>query len=280
MLTYIAIAGLALGCAGALVWWLQRRQARRLPPVPGTTGYASTTYADTQLNEGRGDTILDMALATAPGKRLGRYRIERELGRGAMGSVMLGIADDSGQPVALKTMALSREFHGEALAEARTRFFREAEMAGRLRHEGIVRVYEAGEDGGLAFIAMELLSGQDLSAHAQPATLLPVAQVVSCMARVADALDFAHRQGVTHRDVKPANIMVDFARDTVKLTDFGIAHIADATNTRTGLVLGTPSFMSPEQMAGERVDGRSDLYSLGVTMFQLLTGRLRREGGR
>ncbi|MEN9544997.1 MAG: hypothetical protein RLZZ598_1830 [Pseudomonadota bacterium] len=284
MLIYLAIVGLALVCTGALLWWLQRRQARHLPPMPSNTGYyASTTYAsapylDTQFNEGGGDTVLDMALTTSPGKRLGRYRIERELGRGAMGAVLLGVADDSGLLVALKTMALSREFHGEALAEARTRFFREAEMAGRLRHEGIVRVYEAGEDDGLAFIAMELLSGRDLSAYAQPATLLPAAQIVACIARVADALDFAHRQGVTHRDVKPANIMVDFALDTVKLTDFGIAHIADATNTRTGLVLGTPSFMSPEQMAAEHVDGRSDLYSLGVTLFQLLTGRLPFEG--
>ena len=219
-----------------------------------------------------------MALATAPGRRLGHYRVERDLGRGAMGMVMLGIDDESGQPVALKTMALSREFHGDALAEARARFFREAQMAGRLQHPGIVRVHDAGEDGGLAYIAMELLSGQDLSAHAQPATLLPVPLVAATLARVADALDFAHRQGVTHRDVKPANIMVDFERDVVKLTDFGIAHIADATNTRTGLVLGTPSFMSPEQMAGDRVDGRSDLYALGVTLFQLLTGRLPFEG--
>jgi serine/threonine-protein kinase len=269
----LAAALLALACAALLVWVLQRRHARRLPPPP-----ASTRYADTQLSEG-GDTVLDMALATAPGRRLGHYRVERDLGRGAMGMVMLGVDERSGLPVALKTMALSREFHGDALAEARARFFREAEMAGRLQHPGIVRVHDAGEDGGLAFIAMELLSGRDLSAYAQPATLLPVTQVASTLARVADALDFAHRQGVTHRDVKPANIMVDFERDVIKLTDFGIAHIADATSTRTGLVLGTPSFMSPEQMAGDRVDGRSDLYALGVTLFQLLTGRLPFEGG-
>ena len=270
----IAIALLALLCAALLVRALQRRHASRLPPAPSTT-----IYADTQVADGAGDTILDMALATAPGRRLGHYRVERDLGRGAMGMVMLGVDERSGLPVALKTMALSREFHGDALAEARARFFREAEMAGRLQHPGIVRVHDAGEDGGLAYISMELLSGCDLSAYAQPATLLPVTQVAATLARVADALDFAHRQGVTHRDVKPANIMVDFERDVVKLTDFGIAHIADATSTRTGLVLGTPSFMSPEQMAGDRVDGRSDLYALGVTLFQLLTGRLPFEGG-
>lgn len=272
--------GLALVAVG-LLWWLARRGARRgrrrRATDASSTLYASTNYAETQVVDA-GDTVVDAALAVAPGRRLGHYRIERDLARGAMGMVMLGIDERSGHPIALKTMALGREFHGQALHEARARFFREAEMAGRLQHPDIVRVLDAGEEGGLAYIAMELLSGHDLSRHAQPATLLPADRVVTTLARVADALDFAHRQGVIHRDIKPANIMVDFAHNAVKVTDFGIAHIADATQTRTGLVLGTPSFMSPEQMAGERVDGRSDLYSLGVTLFQLLTGRLPFEG--
>ncbi|MGA0611204.1 serine/threonine-protein kinase [Caldimonas sp. KR1-144] len=272
--------GLALAAVLGLLWWLARRGARgdrrRVGSAPATQ-YASTNYAETQVAEA-GDTVVDLALAVAPGRRLGHFRIERDLARGAMGMVMLGVDERSGQPIALKTMALGREFHGQALLDARARFFREAEMAGRLQHPDIVRVLDAGEEGGLAYIAMELLRGHDLSRHAQPATLLPAAQVVATLARVADALDFAHRQGVIHRDIKPANIMVDPAHDSVKVTDFGIAHIADATQTRTGLVLGTPSFMSPEQMAGERVDGRSDLYSLGVTLYQLLTGRLPFEG--
>lgn len=267
---------LALAVAG-LLWWLARRGARRGHRPSGPTQSVSNHYAETQVVEA-GDTVVDHTLAIAPGRRLGHYRIERDLARGAMGMVMVGIDERTGQPVALKTMALGREFHGQALLDARARFFREAEMAGRLQHPDIVRVLDAGEEGGLAYIAMELLNGHDLSRHAQPATLLPARQVAMTLARVADALDFAHRQGVIHRDIKPANIMIDPAHDAVKVTDFGIAHIADATQTRTGMVLGTPSFMSPEQMAGERVDGRSDLYSLGVTLYQLLTGRLPFEG--
>ncbi len=205
---------------------------------------------------------------------LGRYRLEREIGRGAMGAVYLGIDPQMGQQVAIKTLDLGQEFEGDALAEARSRFVREAETAGRLRHPDIVSVFDAGEDHDLAYIAMEYLQGQDLQAYTQPGRLLPVPTVLHIVARVADALAYAHSQGVVHRDIKPANVMVDLATDTVKVTDFGIAHVTDARRTRTGMVLGTPSFMSPEQMAGGRLDGRSDIYSLGVMLFQLLTGRL------
>jgi eukaryotic-like serine/threonine-protein kinase len=205
---------------------------------------------------------------------LGRYRIERELGRGSMGTVYLGHDPQIGRAVAIKTMALSREFQGSELTEARARFFREAEMAGRLRHPDIVTIFDASEDQGLAFIAMEFVGGHDLLRHTLPGRLLPVPVVLTTLARVAHALAHAHREGVVHRDVKPANVMIDPATGAVKVTDFGIARIADACRTRTGLVLGTPSFMSPEQMAGRRVDGRSDLYSLGVMLFQLLTGAL------
>ena len=171
-------------------------------------------------------------------------------------------------------MALSREFEGSELADARSRFFREAEMAGRLRHPDIVTIFDAGEEDGLAYIAMECVAGHDLLSHTLPGRLLPVPEVLQTLARVARALAHAHSQGVIHRDVKPANVMIDPATDTVKVTDFGIARITDACRTRTGMVLGTPSFMSPEQMAGRKVDGRTDLYSLGVMLFQLLTGAL------
>ena len=205
---------------------------------------------------------------------LGRYRIDRELGRGSMGTVYLGHDPQIGRAVAIKTMALSREFEGDELADARARFFREAEMAGRLEHPDIVTIFDASEDQGLAFIAMEYVNGHDLLRHTLPGRLLPVPVVLRTLARVALALAHAHTQGVVHRDVKPANVMIDTASDAVKVTDFGIARITDACRTRTGLVLGTPSFMSPEQMAGGAVDGRSDLYSLGVMLFQLLTGAL------
>ncbi len=205
---------------------------------------------------------------------LGRYQIDKELGKGAMGVVYGGRDPKIGRVVAIKTLALGQEFEGEALIDARARFFREAETAGRLQHPHIVTIFDAGEEHDLAYIAMEFLKGTDLTQVCHKEHLLPVATVLSITARVADALDYAHAHNVVHRDIKPANIMFDGASDAVKVTDFGIARITDSSKTRTGLVLGTPSFMSPEQLAGKKVDGRSDLYSLGVTLFQLLTGTL------
>ena len=205
---------------------------------------------------------------------LGRYRIDKELGKGAMGVVYQGRDPTIGRIVAIKTLALSEEFEGDALTDARTRFFREAETAGRLQHQNIVTIFDAGEEHDLAYIAMEYLKGRDLTVYCREGQLLPVPQVVSIVARVARALAYAHVQNVVHRDIKPANIMYEPTTDTVKVTDFGIARITDSSRTRTGLVLGTPSYMSPEQIAGHKVDGRSDLFSLGVMLFQLLTGVL------
>lgn len=205
---------------------------------------------------------------------LGRYRIDKEIGKGAMGVVYLGKDPTIGRVVAIKTLALGTEFEGEALVDARARFFREAETAGRLQHPYIVAIFDAGEEHDLAYIAMEFLKGADLTEFCRAGHLLPAPVVVSIAARVAEALDYAHAHNVVHRDIKPANIMYDSATDAVKVTDFGIARITDSSKTRTGLVLGTPSFMSPEQLAGKKVDGRADLYALGVTLFQLLTGSL------
>lgn len=207
-------------------------------------------------------------------RQLGKYLVEKEIGRGAMGAVYLGYDPVTDHKVALKTMALAREFQGDELADARARFLREAEMAGRLDHPDIVSIIGAGETDGLAFIAMELVEGVDISQYAHPTKLLPLAQLLPIMARVADALAYAHTRGVTHRDIKPANIMVDLASGSVKVMDFGVARVADAARTRTGVVLGTPTFMSPEQLSGQTLDGRTDLYSLGVSLFQLLTGYL------
>jgi len=205
---------------------------------------------------------------------LGRYQIDKELGKGAMGVVYLGKDPKIGRVVAIKTMALGQEFSGDELVDARERFFREAETAGRLQHQNIVTIFDAGEEHDLAYIAMEFLKGSDLAGFCNQGQLLPVPRVLGIVARVAEALAYAHRQNVVHRDIKPANIMYEPDSDTVKVTDFGIARITDSSKTRTGMVLGTPSFMSPEQIAGKKVDGRSDLYSLGVMLFQLLTGIL------
>ena len=205
---------------------------------------------------------------------LGRYQVEKELGKGAMGVVYLGKDPKIGRVVAIKTLALSQEFEGEELTDARERFFREAETAGRLQHQNIVTIFDAGEEHDLAYIAMEFLKGKDLAEFGREGHLLPTPRVLSIVERVAQALAYAHRQSVVHRDIKPANIMYDPASDAVKVTDFGIARITDSSKTKTGLVLGTPSFMSAEQIAGKKVDGRSDLYSLGVMLYQMLTGQL------
>ena len=219
-----------------------------------------------------GTMLLDGGEVEKP--MLGRYQVEKELGKGAMGVVYLGKDPKIGRVVAIKTMALSQEFAGDELIDARERFFREAETAGRLQHQNIVTIFDAGEEHDLAYIAMEFLKGKDLADHCKGDHLLPVPVVLSIVARVAEALAYAHKQNVVHRDIKPANIMYEAQSDTVKVTDFGIARITDSSKTKTGLVLGTPSFMSPEQLAGKKVDGRSDLYSLGVMLFQMLAGVL------
>ena len=205
---------------------------------------------------------------------LGRYEILRELGRGAMGVVYLGRDPRINRPVAIKAIPLADEFDVDYLEEVRDRFFREAETAGRLTHPNIVTVFDVGEDGDLAYIAMEYLQGEHLSDHTESERLLSVPLALELSARTADALHYAHGQKVVHRDIKPSNIMYDSASDTLKITDFGIARLTDVSRTRTGIVLGTPSFMSPEQLEGKNVNGHTDLFALGVTLYQLLTGQL------
>ncbi len=209
---------------------------------------------------------------------LGRYQVEKELGKGAMGVVYAGKDPKIGRVVAIKTMALSAEFEADELTEAKERFFREAETAGRLNHPNIVTIFDAGEEHDLCYIAMEFLKGKDLVPYIKQPNLMPPEKVLSIVERVADALGYAHGMGIVHRDIKPANIMYEPETDTVKVTDFGIARITDSSRTKTGMVLGTPSYMSPEQLAGKKIDGRSDLFSLGVTLYQMLCGHLPFEG--
>ena len=242
---------------------------KREPPRPATRRPALEIKDDEQ-------TMSDAPVAGRgkPKRTLGRYEIERELGKGAMGVVYLGRDPKINRVVAIKAIPLAEEFEEEDLAEARARFFREAEMAGRLNHPGIVTVYDAGEDNGLAYIAMEYLRGHHLSHNTDPQQLLPPKTVMLLVARVADALHYAHRQNVVHRDIKPANIMFNPDTDELKITDFGIARLTDTSRTKTGIVLGTPSFMSPEQLEGRTLDGRSDQFALGVCLYQLLCGQL------
>lgn len=205
---------------------------------------------------------------------LGRYQVEKELGKGAMGIVYLGKDPKISRTVAIKTMALSQEFEGDELDDVKERFFREAETAGRLNHPNIVTIYDAGEEHDLAYIAMEFIKGKDLAPETKKDNLLPVPKVFELIMKSASALHYAHRENVVHRDIKPANIMYDPESNELKITDFGIARITDSSKTKTGVVLGTPSYMSPEQLSGKKIDGRSDLFSLGVMFYQMLTGSL------
>ena len=209
---------------------------------------------------------------------LGRYQVEKELGKGAMGVVYLGKDPKIGREVAIKTMALSAEFEGDELQEAKDRFFREAESAGKLDHPHIVRIFDAGEEHDLAYIAMEFLKGKDLAPFTKNPNLMPLPKLLSIVERVAEGLGHAHSMNIVHRDIKPANIMYDPDADMPKITDFGIARVTDSSKTKTGMVLGTPSYMSPEQLAGKKIDGRSDLFSLGVMLYQMSCGRLPFEG--
>lgn len=205
---------------------------------------------------------------------LGRYQVIKEIGRGAMGVVYLGRDPKIGRTVAIKTMSLADEFDGKVLEEVSQRFYREAETAGRLNHPNIVTIYDVGDDQGLAYIAMDFLSGEPLENFAVPGKLLPLDETIAIVLKVAETLDYAHSQNVVHRDIKPGNILYERDTGRVKITDFGIASLTDVSKTRTGTILGSPSYMSPEQVAGRKVDGRSDLYSLGITFYQLLRGEL------
>jgi serine/threonine-protein kinase len=215
----------------------------------------------------------DTGLALGNGQTrptLGRYEILRELGQGAMGTVYLGRDPKINRDVAIKTLNF-RNLEAQQVGEIKARFFREAEAAGRLNHSNIVTIYDAGEEHDLAYMAMEFLPGDTLAAHCQRDKLLAPAEVLRIAADIAAALDYAHEHEVVHRDIKPSNIML-LPDGRIKVTDFGIARVVSASQTQTGVVLGTPSYMSPEQVAGKKVDGRSDLFSLGVVCYELLCG--------
>jgi len=208
------------------------------------------------------------AAPTLPAK-FGRYRVVKQLGRGAMGIVYLAEDTEIARRVAIKTIALTGDDPERDRLEAR--FRQEARAAGGVSHPAIVTIYDVGREGDVAFIAMELVEGRELRDHIQSGVLTP-SQAVEIAALVADALAFAHERGVIHRDIKPGNIMV-LPDGRVKLMDFGIARLAQPTvKTQTGQMLGSPQYMSPEQIAGDEVDGRADVFSLGVVLYEMVTG--------
>src|SRR5215471_10874179 len=203
-------------------------------------------------------------------KSLGKYEIRREIGRGAMGVVYEGYDPAIKRIVALKTIRAD-QLVGEQSETMVARFRREAQAAGRLNHPNIVSIYDLGEDNGVWFIAMEFVQGRELKACFEANERFKTTDIVRIMSQILSALDYSHRQGVVHRDVKPANIFL-LPDGSVKVADFGIAHIESSNLTQVGTVMGTPSYMSPEQIMGLPVDGRSDLFSAGVILYQFLTG--------
>jgi serine/threonine-protein kinase len=213
-------------------------------------------------------------IALKPGQAFGHYRVEREIGRGAMAAVYRASDDRDARVVALKILSLGEDWPDDRLEEAKLRLLREAEATSRLQHPDIVTTYEAGDFQGKVYLAMELVEGVSLSTHTYEGRLLPPRMATEMCARVADALHFAHQRGIVHRDIKPANIVFDQHSRRIRIMDFGVARFADSHATRTGIVLGSPSYMAPEQLDGRRVTGSSDQFSLGVSLFQLLTGML------
>jgi serine/threonine-protein kinase len=204
--------------------------------------------------------------------QIGPYEVLEELGRGAMGVVFRGFDPSIARPVAIKVIRPQQFETQQQSEEARQRFAREANAAGRLSHNNIVTVYQLGEDRGYQYLAMEFIDGKSLNKVMQPGIPMDAEVAVSILRQIAEGLDHAHSQGVVHRDVKPANILIRNDR-TVKIADFGIAHIAAQTLTQQGTTLGTPAYMSPEQIQGLKVEGKADQFSLAVLAYQMLSGK-------
>ena len=206
-----------------------------------------------------------------PGSRVGKYEIEKHLGRGGMGDVYLVKDTVINRKAALKTIREDNNLDARQVIELRQRFYREGQTAGALSHPNIVTVYDLGEALGMSYIVMEFVEGQTL-AQLMKKRRLSVAQIKHVIYHAAMGLDHAHKNGIFHRDVKPDNIMVS-TTGTVKVMDFGIARLVESQLTQTGSVMGTPAYMSPEQVNGKKIDQRSDIFSLGVIIYELLTGK-------
>jgi serine/threonine-protein kinase len=203
-------------------------------------------------------------------EQLGRFNITGILGRGAMGTVYRAHDPLLDRTVAIKTVSCAGLSRDESAA-FEARFYLEAKSAGRLNHPNIVTIHDVGRSDDLAYIAMEFLNGQTLREILDSGVVLPVERSAAIAAQIADGLAFAHANDVVHRDIKPANIMV-FANGTVKIADFGVASMPSGSNTVAGMAFGSPKYMSPEQVSGQKVDGRSDIFSLGAVLYEMLAG--------
>ncbi len=205
-------------------------------------------------------------------KKLGRYQVSGILGRGAMGQVYKGIDPAINRPVALKTIRLDFVSDPNEMAELKERLHREAHAAGKLSHPNIVTIYDVGSEGDLQYIAMEFLEGRTLESMIKKKTKFNYRIISQIIVQICAALDYAHQQGIVHRDIKPANIMIS-TDYRVKVMDFGIARVDSNSMTKTGIAMGTPNYIAPEQLKGQSVDARADLFSLGVVMYEMLLGK-------
>src|SRR5262245_12814499 len=204
-------------------------------------------------------------------KNIGRYQVQASLGAGAMGAVYKGFDPLIKRTLAIKTIRLDIPRASDEYKMFLERFYQEARISGTLSHPNIVTLFDIGEDAGLPFLALEFIEGETVESLLARGVKFRPEKVIGLISQIAAALDYAHSKGVIHRDIKPANLLI-YEEDRVKVTDFGIAKLADTEMTKAGQLLGTPSYMSPEQAMGDRLDGRSDLFSLGVCAFEMLCG--------
>ncbi len=264
---------------GINAWGNQTPGSRYGETIAGEAGQVSAdTIAATAglSNSGTSPLSSDSAVGMAAGqgiKNFGRYKILGSLGKGAMGIVYKGLDPAIDRPVALKTIRLDQILEENEADDLKERLVREAKAAGQLSHPNIVTIYDVGTEGNIQYIAMEFLRGNTLESLVNAGLNWDYKTLSKVMVQICDALDFAHEHGVVHRDVKPANIMI-LDGNKVKVMDFGIARVdKSASMTQTGTALGTPNYISPEQLKGQTVDRRSDIFSLSVVFYELLTGQ-------
>lgn len=223
--------------------------------------------------EQNGDSTVELEDVSRVMPTLGRYEIIEQIGRGAMGIVYKGRDPKLHRLTAIKTIRFIDEFDEDQAEKVKEQFYREAEVVAKLSHSNIVTIYDVGEDLDLSYLAMEYLDGEGLDKYTKAGNLLPIRKCLDIISQVCDALEYAHKHDIVHRDIKPANIML-LKDGLIKVTDFGIARAVAGSKTRTGIIKGTPYYMSPEQTKGTKIAGPSDIFSLGVVFYQLLTGRL------
>jgi serine/threonine protein kinase/flagellar biosynthesis GTPase FlhF len=254
--------------------------SKRQVTMPTEHDFSSTDSIGLASPPLAGNALTDPEIASDPGSisqkiqpTLGRYEIIEQIGKGAMGIVYKGRDPKLQRLTAIKTIRFIDDYDEDKVEKVKAYFYHEAEVVARLSHKNIVKIYDVGEDLDLSYLAMEYLEGESLETYCQEDRLLPVSRIIDIIGQVCDALEYAHNHGIVHRDIKPGNIMV-LKNGEVKVTDFGIARAAGSTKTRTGIIKGTPYYMSPEQAHGLALDGRADIFSLGVVFYHVLSGKL------